>query len=104
MQKTPWFRVGQADVILNYLPLKKCTNLEYKSYGKKIKICQTLLHPHLVIVSLSLSLSLSLPRRLGPIKAGLMCPLSLTPFILRVSPWILLRLDPAIMSLKQYKI
>ena len=44
--------------------------------------------PRLVTHSLSLSLSLSLPRRLGPIKAGLMCllSLSLTPFILRVSP------------------
>ena len=38
--------------------------------------------------SLSLSLSLSLPRRFGPIKAGLMCLLSLSPmpFILRVRP------------------
>ena len=34
-------------------------------------------HPHLVI--LSLSLSLSLPRRLGLIKAGLTCLLSLSP-------------------------
>ena len=49
----------------------------------KIKHCQTLpdparpcKHPHLVI--LSLSLSLSLPRRLGPIKAGLTCLLSLS--------------------------
>ena len=44
--------------------------------------------PHLVTISLSLSLSLSLPRRLGPIKAGLTCLLSLarTPFILRVPP------------------
>ena len=37
-------------------------------------------------LSFSLSLSLSLPLRLGPIKAGLTCPLSLTPFILRVPP------------------
>ena len=47
--------------------------------------CQTagLLHP-----PSGHSLSLSLPRRLGPIKAGLTCPLSLspTPFIPRVSP------------------
>ena len=56
LQETPWFHEGQADVILNYLPLKKCTNLEYKSYSKKIKICQTLLHPP---SGLSLSLSLS---------------------------------------------
>ena len=48
---------------------QKCTNLEYKSYGKKIKICQTLLHPS-SLVSLSLLFS----------------P---TPFILRVP------LDPA---------
>ena len=34
--------------------------------------------------SLSVSLSLSLPYRLGPIKAGLTCLLSPTPFILRV--------------------
>ena len=36
----------------------------------------------------SLSLFLSLPHRFGPIKAGLMCLLSLspTPFILRVPP------------------
>ena len=38
---------------------------------------------------LSLSLSLSLPCRLGPIKAGPTCLLSLMPFILRVP------LDPA---------
>ena len=45
-------------------------------------------------LSLSLSFSLSLPHRLGPIKDGLTCLLSLslslslspTPFILRVSP------------------
>ena len=37
-------------------------------------------------LSLSLSLSLSLPRRLGPIKAGLTSLLSPTPFILKVPP------------------
>ena len=36
--------------------------------------------------SLSLSLSLSLPRRLGPIKAGLTCLLLPMPLILRVPP------------------
>ena len=34
----------------------------------------------------TLSLSLSLPRRLGPIKAGLTCLLLPTLFILRVPP------------------
>ena len=47
--------------------------------------------------SLSLSLSLSLPRRLGPIKAGLMCLLSLSladAVHPKGTPWILPRLDP----------
>ena len=62
----------------------KCTNLEYKSHGKKIKIYQTRLHiPSLAFLSLSLP---PLPRRLGPINAGLTCRLSPTPFILRVPP------------------
>ena len=61
-------------------------------------------HPHLVMLSLSLSLSLcfslSLPRRLGPIKAGLTClpSLSWTPFILRVSPGSCQGWTPALMS------
>ena len=41
------------------------------------------------------SLSLSLPRRLGPIKAGLKCPLSLADAVHpEGTPWILPRLDP----------
>ena len=43
----------------------------------------------------SLFLSLSLPRRLGPIKAGLTCLLSLANAVHpEGTPWILLGLDP----------
>ena len=45
------------------------------------------------------SLSLSLPRRFDPIKAGLMCLLSLADAVHpECSPWILPRLDPGIRS------
>ena len=53
-----------------------------KALPDSVRPCK---HPRLVILSLSLSLSLflslSLPHRLGPIKAGLMCLLSLSPFL-----------------------
>ena len=56
--------------------------------------CQTLPDPENTPVW-SFSLSLSLPRRLGPIKAGLTCLLSLTDAIHpEGTPWILLGLDP----------
>ena len=85
MQKTPWFCERQADIMLNYLPLK-CTNLGYKSFGKNKSLPDSarLCTPRLV----SHSFSLSLPLRHGPIKAGLTCLLSLSPmpFILKVPP------------------
>ena len=56
-----------------------------------VRLCQTLLHP---ASGHSLSLSLSLPRRLGPIKARLMCLLSLADAVHpEGTPWILPRLD-----------
>ena len=56
------------------------------------RLCQT---PCTPVWSLSLSFSLSLPRRLGPIKAGLMCLLSLADTVHpEGTPWILPRLDP----------
>ena len=54
-------------------------------------------YPRLVILSLFLSVSLSPPRRLGPIKVGLTCLLSLADAIHpEGNPWILPRLDPGI--------
>ena len=38
MQKTPWFCEGQADVILNYLPLKNEKLKTIKATVKKNKI------------------------------------------------------------------
>ena len=73
MQKTPWFHEEQADVMLNYLPLRNVLVVKNKALPDSARPCK---HPRLVI--LSLSLSLSLPRRLGPIKAGLTCLLSLS--------------------------
>ena len=59
-------------------------DLSFKFYGAAGD--SPLLNAYSVSLSLSLSVSLSLPRRLGPIKAGLMCLLSPTPFIPRVPP------------------
>ena len=64
---------------------------------KKKKDCQTLpaSAPRIWSLSLSPSLSLSLPHRLGPIKAGLTCLLSLANAVHpEGTPWILPRLDP----------
>ena len=91
MQKTPWFREGQADVMLNYLPLRNVLTWGIKAMvkkkEKKIKHGQTLLYTPVWGLSLSLSL---LPTpfilRLGPIKADLTCLLLMMPFILRVPP------------------
>ena len=58
-----------------------------KALADSARLCQTLCTA-IWSFFLCLSLSLSLPRRLGPIKAGLTCLLSLspTPFILTVPP------------------
>ena len=83
MQKTPWFREGQADIMLNYLPLRNVLTWGIKAMIKNKGLPDSAAPP-----IWSLSLSLSIPHRLGPIKAGLTCllSLSLTPFILRVPP------------------
>ena len=104
MQKTPWFREEQADAMLNYLPLRNVlisgikATVKNKTLPDSARPCK---HPCLVILSLSLSLSLSLPHRLGPIKAGLTCLLSLSLSLADTVhpegiPWILPRLDPGI--------
>ena len=55
------------------------------------RLCCTPTSGHSPCLSLSLS-----PRRLGPIKAGLTCLLSLAdPVHPEGTPWILRRLDPA---------
>ena len=96
MQKTPWFHEEQADVMLNYLPLRNVLIQDIKATvkNKALPDSARLCNPP---SSHSLSLSLSLPHRLGPIKAGLTCLLSLANAIHPESiPWILLRLDPGI--------
>ena len=58
------------------------------------RLCCTPTSGHSPSHSLSFSLSLS-PRRLGPIKAGLTCLLSLADAVHpEGTPWILRRLDP----------
>ena len=61
MQKTPWFREGQADVMLNYLPLRNVLTWGIKAMvkkkEKKIKHGQTLLYTPVWGLSLSLSLA-----------------------------------------------
>ena len=96
MQKTPWFREKQADVMLNYLPLRNVLTWGIKATVKN-KALSDSAAPLVWSLSLSvcLSLSLSLPRRLDPIRAGLMCLLSSMPFILRVPPGSCLGWTPA---------
>ena len=65
---------------------------------KIIKHCQTLPDPANTPVW-SFTLTLSLPRRLGPIKVGLTCLLSLANAVHPDgAPWILPRLDPGSLS------
>ena len=58
MQKTPWFREEQADVMLNYLPLRNVliygmkATVKTKALPDSARPCK---HPRLVILSLSLS-------------------------------------------------
>ena len=62
MQKTPWFCEAQADVMLNYLPLRNVLTsgikvmLKNKALPDPAKPCK---HPWLVTLSLFLSLSLA---------------------------------------------
>ena len=87
MQKTPWFRVGQADVILNYLPLKNVLT-EYKSHRKKNKDLPDSAAPR--IWSLSLSPSKTWPHQ------GWSHVSSLADAVHpEGAPWILPRLDPS---------
>ena len=85
MQKTPWFCEGQADVMLNYLPLRNVLTYGIKAMvkNKALRLCQTLQTPpsgH----SLSPSPSQTWPYHGWSHVSSL--SLSLTPFILRVSP------------------
>ena len=63
MQKTPWFREGQADIMLNYLPLRNVLTQGIKAMVKNKGLpdsagpCK---HPHLVKFSLALALALAL--------------------------------------------
>ena len=70
MQKTPWFREGQADVMLNYLPLKNVLISGIKATVKN-KALPDPARPCCTPCLVTHTLSLYLPRRLGPIKAGL---------------------------------
>ena len=90
MQKTPWFCVGQADVILNYLPLKNVLTLNIKATVKNEDLPDSAARPpppHLVsLLSLSLSLFLSLSLADLALSRLVSRLFSLTPFILRVPP------------------
>ena len=81
MQKTPWFQEEQADVMLNYLPLRNVLIQGIKAMVKNKALpdsARHCTHPRLVILSLSLSLSL--------VSRVFSLSLSPMPFILRVSP------------------
>ena len=79
MQKTPWFSEGQADVMLNYLPLRNVliqgikATVKNKALPDSARLCCT------PVWSLGLSVSLSLADTVHPEGA----------------PWILPRLDPS---------
>ena len=94
MQKTPWFCEAQADVMLNYLPLRNVLTsgikvmLKNKALPDPAKACK---HPRLVTLSLSFSLS---PLQTWP-HEGWSHVSSLADAIHpEGTPWILLRLDP----------
>ena len=78
MQKTPWFHEEQVDVMLNYLPLRDVLTQGIKATVKNKALPDPAGLCTPCLVTLPLSLFLSLPRRLGPIKAGLTCLLSLS--------------------------
>ena len=100
MQKTPWFCERQADIMLNYLPLRNVLTWGIKAMVKNkalpdsARLCQTLHLPSGHSLSLS---DLALSRLVSRV------------FLLsrqrRSSwgyPWILLRLDPGKSSFLSY--
>ena len=84
MQKTPWFHEGQADVMLNYLPLRNVLTWGIKAMVKN-KALPDSAPP---VWSLSLSLADLALSRLASRVFSLSLSLSLSPmpFILRVPP------------------
>ena len=110
MQKTLWFHEEQADVMLNYLPLRNVliqgikAMVKNKGLPDSARPCK---HPRLVIHSLSFSLS---PWQTWPYQGkSYVSSLSLspTPFILRVSPgscrgWTPARRLPRCLSVKEF--
>ena len=45
MQKTPWFREGQADVVLHYLPLRNVLTQNIKARVKNKDLPDSAAHP-----------------------------------------------------------
>ena len=98
MQKTPWFLVGQADVILNYLPLKNVLTQNIKATVKNKDLPDSAAHPSPPPAppqsGLSLFLSLS-PSQTWP-HQGWSYVSSLADAVHpEGAPWILPRLDPS---------
>ena len=100
MQKTPWFLVGQADVILNYLPLKNVLTQNIKATVKNKGLPDSAATP---VWSFSLSLSLSLFSLSFPLSPSQTWPHQGWSYVSSLAdavhpegaPWILPRLDPS---------
>ena len=89
MQKTPWFHEEQADVMLNYLPLRNVliqdikATVKNKALPDSARLCIPL-SSHSLSLSLFLSLSLT-DLALSRLVSHVFSLLPM-PFILRVSP------------------
>ena len=97
MQKTPWLPEEQADILLNYLPLRNVliqgikATVKNKALPDSTRLCCT---PHLVSLSLSLSLSLS-PSQTWPHQGWSHVSSLPDAVYLEGTPWILPWLDPS---------